>query len=234
MSYNSVDWATTTVAETGVRKMFFLDHTQVQYCKIKDRDKTILGLIYNDNLFVRKKAFLKEEMELAIKECREEYLDHEERSKIPTLLVKEQDSVSIWMEKNEYKSGIIGTSSSQQKVTATKASSSSSSSSSKSKNKLNRFSVRQLAQEMRSEQGVEIKTRRHKLKLYQRCFVGNEAVDWITKRTKLSREDAVTIGQKMIDKGIFHHVLDEHQFKDEELFYRFNEDEGKSIWNSSI
>ena len=213
--------------------MFFLDHTQVQYCKIKDQDKTLLGLIYNDNLFVRKKAFLKEEMELAIKECREEYLDHEERSKIPTLLVKEKDSVSIWMQNNDYKSGIIGTSSSNPKVTATKASSSSSSSS-KSKSKLNRFSVRQLAQEMRSEQGVEIKTRRHKLKLYQRCFVGNEAVDWITQRTKLSREDAVTIGQKMIDKGIFHHVVDEHQFKDEELFYRFNEDEGKSIWNSSI
>ena len=225
-----MDWATTTGVETGVRKMFFLDHTQVQYCKIKDQDKTLSGLIYKDNLFVRKKAFPKEEIEMAIKECREEYLDHEERSKIPTLLVKEKNSVGIWMQNNDYKSGIIGTSSSIQKDPATKTSSSSS----KSKNKLNRFSVRQLAQEMRSEQGVEIKTRRHKLKLYQRCFVGNEAVDWITKRTKLSREDAVTLGQKMIDKGIFHHVLDEHQFEDEELFYRFNEDEGKSIWNSSI
>ena len=230
MSYNSVDWATTTGVEIGVRKMFFLDHTQVQYCKIKDRDKTISGLIYNNNLFIKERAFPKEEMEMAIKECREEYLDHEERSQIPTLLVKEKDSVGIWMQNNKYKSGIIGASSSKQKVAATKTSSSSS----KSKNKLNRFSVRQLAKEMRSEQGVEIKTRRHKLKLYQRCFVGNEAVDWISKKTKLSREDAIVIGQKMIDKGLFHHVLDEHQFEDEELFYRFNEDEGKSIWNSSI
>lgn len=225
-----MDWTTTTGVEIGVRKMFFLDHTQVQYCKIKDRDKTISGLIYNNNLFIREKAFPKEEMEIAIKECREEYLDHEERCQIPTLLVKEKDSVGIWMQNNKYKSAIIDASISKQKVATTKTSSSSS----KSKNKLNRFSVRQLAQEMRSEQGVEIKTRRHKLKLYQRCFVGNEAVDWITKKTKLSREDAIVIGQKMIDKGIFHHVLDEHQFEDEELFYRFNEDEGKSIWNSSI
>ena len=67
-----------------------------------------------------------------------------------------------------------------------------------------------------------------------RLRLGNEAVDWISKKTKLSREDAVSLGQKMIDKGIFHHVLDEHQFKDEALFYRFSDDEGKSIWNSSM
>jgi len=211
--------------------MLFLDHTQVQYCKIKDRDKTISGLIYNNNLFIREKAFPKEEMELAIKECREEYLDHEERSQIPTLLVKEKDRVGIWMQNNEYKSDIIGFSSSKQKDSAPQ---SASSSNSKSKNNLNRISIRQLALKMRSEEGVEIKTRRYKLKLFKRCFLGSEAVDWIIAKTKISREDAVIIGQKMIDKGLFRHVVDEQEFKDGELFYRFNDDEGKSIWNSSI
>ncbi|MEM8672369.1 MAG: DEP domain-containing protein [Cyanobacteria bacterium P01_G01_bin.67] len=181
-------------------------------------------------MFIREKAFPKEEMEIAIKECREEYLDHEERSKIATLLVKEKDSIGIWMQNNEYKSDIVSTSKSNQQAPKTSVVSSSK----KSKANLNRISLRQLAQEMRSEQGVEIKTRRHKLKLYQRCFVGKEAVDWIATKTKLSREDAVHLGQKMIDKGIFHHVLDNHPFQDEELFYRFNADEGKSIWNSSI
>ena len=210
--------------------MLFLDHTQIQYCKIKNRDQTILGLIYNNNLFIREKAFPKEEMELAVKECREEYLDHEERSQIPTLLVKEKDGIGIWMQNNDYKSDIVSSSDNTPK----KVQSPAASSSRKSKSNLSRISLRQLAQEMRSEEGVEIKTRRHKLKLYQRCFVGTEAVDWLTAKTKLSREDAVNLGQKMIDKGLFHHVLDEHQFKDEPLFYRFNADEGKSIWNSSI
>lgn len=209
--------------------MLFLDYTQVQYCKIRDQDKTISGLIYNDNLFIRDKAFPKEEMELAIKECREEYLDHEERSQIATLLVKEKDRVGIWMQNNEYKSDIISISSNKQNAVGT----SSYSRSTKSKNSVNRISIRQLAQGMRSEKGVEIKTRRHKLKLFQRCFLGTEAVDWIVTKAKLSREDAVTLGQKMIEKGIFHHVLDEHKFKDEDLFYRFNDDEGKSIWNNS-
>ena len=209
--------------------MLFLKHTQVKYCKVQQQDKTLSGLIYNDNLFIREKSFPIEEMETAIKECREEYLDHVERTQIPTLLVKDSQSVGIWMQNNQYKSNIISTSSS-----ASPADPQSASASSKSKSSLNRISLRQLAMEMRSEKGVEIKTRRHKLKLYQRCFLGNEAVDWIAHQTKLSREDAVILGQKMIDKGLFHHVLDEHKFQDKELFYRFREDEGKSIWNSSI
>ncbi len=212
--------------------MLFLDHTQVQYCKIQDRDKTISGLIYNDNLFLQEKAFPREEMEAAIKECREEYLDHKERSKIATLLVKEKNSVGIWMQNNQYKSDIIETSIKDSAPPTFQ--SPPASSSKKSTSSSNRISIRQLAMAMRSEGGVDIKTRRYKLKLFQRCFLGNEAVDWMVKNAKISREDAVNLGQKMIEKGILHHVLDEHQFKDEDLFYRFNEDEGKSIWNSTL
>lgn len=208
--------------------MLFLDHTQVQYCKIQGGNKTLSGLIYNDNLFIREKAFPKEEMEAAIKECREEYLDHEERSQIATLLVKDKNSVGIWMQNNKYKSHIVAGS------TVASSSVAKSKSGGKSKITAQKISVRQLAQEMHSEKGVEIKTRRHKLKLYQRSFLGNEAVDWIVNKVKVSREDAIALGQKMIEKGIFQHVTEEYQFKDEPLFYRFNEDKGKSIWNSSV
>jgi hydroxymethylpyrimidine pyrophosphatase-like HAD family hydrolase len=209
--------------------MLFLDHTQVQYCKVQSGDQTLSGLIYNNNLFIREKAFPKEEIEAAIKECREEYLDHKERSQIATLLVKSKNSVGIWMQNNKYKPNIIPGSSEQ---TIAKPQSSSENSSLKSNGQ--RISIRQLAIEMHSEQGVEIKTRRHKLTLFQRCFLGNEAVDWIANKVKISREDAIALGQKMLDKGIFQHVTNEHQFKDEPLFYRFNEDRGKSIWNSSV
>jgi hypothetical protein len=209
--------------------MLFLDHTQVQYCKIQSGDQTLLGLIYNKNLFIREKAFPKEEMEAAIKECREEYLDHKERSQIATLLVKGKNSVGIWMQNNKYKSNIIA-GSSESPTTAKQ----SSSDNSPPKGNAQRISIRQLASQMHSEQGLEIKTRRYKLMLFQRCFLGNEAVDWIVNQVKVSREDAIALGQKMLDKGIFQHVTNEHQFKDEPLFYRFNEDQGKSIWNSSV
>lgn len=210
--------------------MLFLDHTQVQYCKIQSGDQTLPGLIYNNNLFIREKAFPKEEIEAAIKECREEYLDHEERSQIATLLVKGQNSVGIWMQNNKYKSSIIPGSSESPTTDAAQ----SSPDLAQSKGSAQRISIRQLAIEMHSEKGVEIKTRRYKLMLFQRCFLGNEAVDWIVKKVKVSREDAIALGQKMLDKGIFQHVTEEHPFKDESLFYRFNEDQGKSIWNSTV
>ena len=208
--------------------MLFLDHTQIKYCKLQGKDKTISGIIYNGSIFTRAKAFPKEDLEVAIKECREEYLDHEERSKIPTLLIKERSGVGIWMENKRYKKEdaleiLSGENTPKQD-----------SESSKSISDLNRVSIRQIASKMRSPEGVEIKTRRHKLKLYQRCFVGSEAVDWIVKLIKVSRADAVKIGQKMIEKNLVEHVTSDHSFKDENLFYRFNEDKGKSIWNSNI
>lgn len=208
--------------------MLFLDHTQVQYCKVKDKekDKLISGLIYNGYVFLKAKAFPKEELEAAIKECREEYLDHKERSQIATLLVKETSSVGIWMHDKKYTpedASITSQPDNEPNVI-----------SNPTKSNTNRISTRQLALEMRSPKGVEIKTRRQKLKLYQRCFLGNEAVDWMVQRVKVSRPDAVKLGQKMLEKGLIMHVLDEHPFKDEGLFYRFREDDGKSLWDSSI
>jgi len=202
--------------------MLFLDYTQVKYCKLQENDQDISGIIYNDSVFTRAKSFPKEELEAAIKECREEYLDHKERSQIPTLLVKGKNSVGIWMKSSRHKtSDTTPTSNSDsEKVQANSASS--------SNTDIGRISLRQLALEMRSPTGVEIKTRRYKIKLYQRCFLGNEAVDWISKKTKISRIDAIKLGQKMLDKGIFNHVTDQHQFKDESLFYRFQDDQGKS------
>ena len=208
--------------------MLLLNYEQVKYCQVKGNiqgeSKTASGLIYNNKVFIEAKSFSKDELEAAIKECREEYLDHEERSKIPTLLVKGKNNIGIWMEDKRYQPDGVPTS----ETTETKTERQSS-----SKN-LERISLRQLALQMRDKNGITIKARRHKLKLYHHCFLGNEAVDWIVEKLKISRTDAVKLGQKMIEKKIFHHIVDEHQFKDEPLFYRFYEDEKKNIWTDKI
>ena len=76
-----------------------------------------------------------------------------------------------------------------------------------------------LVARMRSAEGISIVDRRHLLTVYARCFVGREAVDWLT------RAEAVAVGQILVDRGIAHHVLAEHGFKDGGLFYRFRADE---------
>lgn len=63
-------------------------------------------------------------------------------------------------------------------------------------------------------------------KSYPKCFVGSEAVAQLVKEgIALDAEDAVRIGNMLLDAGVFHHVLDEHAFKNEKLFYRFISDE---------
>ena len=43
--------------------------------------------------------------------------------------------------------------------------------------------------------------------------------------TDVSRDEAVHLGQSLVERGIFHHVLDEHPFRDGNFFYRFYADE---------
>ncbi len=208
--------------------MLLLNYEQVKYCqvigKIGGQPQKTSGLIYNGRVFLEAKSFSKDELEIAIKECREEYLDHQERSQIPTLLVKGKNSIGIWMEDKRYQPD--GEPVSAVAETQEKTSSSSLN--------LDRISLKQLTLQMRGDNGLKIKTRRYKLKLYHHCFLGNEAVDWIVAQLKISRQAAIKLGQKMSDKKIFHHVLDEHQFKDEAIFYRFYEDEQKNIWTDKI
>ncbi|NEP00158.1 MAG: mechanosensitive ion channel [Symploca sp. SIO2E9] len=82
-----------------------------------------------------------------------------------------------------------------------------------------------LIAQMRGADGVEIKERRYGLKTFHKCFVGSEAVQWFMFTQKATQIAAVQIGQLLIERGIVHHVLDEHSFKNEFLFYRFYVDE---------
>lgn len=75
---------------------------------------------------------------------------------------------------------------------------------------------------------VEISDRKYGFpsKLYKDCFVGNEAVLVLLEEGMANDvEDAVRIGNIMLESGVFHHVQRAHAFKNEYLFYRFATDE---------
>ena len=82
-----------------------------------------------------------------------------------------------------------------------------------------------LVSQMRGTNGVSIRDRRFGLHVYPHCFVGTEAVNWLMQTQLASREEAVRLGQTLMEKGLLHHVTDEHFFKDDYLFYRFYADE---------
>ena len=81
---------------------------------------------------------------------------------------------------------------------------------------------------MRGKNGVSIANRRYGLKTYERVFLGSEAVSWLIQYEKATLAEAILIGKLMIEQNIIHHILDEHNFKNEPLFYRFYLDENDS------
>ncbi len=90
---------------------------------------------------------------------------------------------------------------------------------------LDRIDLVALEQAMRSRGGLAIEERTYLSKTYPRCFVGADAVDWLMRRCGIGLGAAETVGQRMLELGIFHHVLDEHGFVEGKFFYRFRADE---------
>ena len=75
---------------------------------------------------------------------------------------------------------------------------------------------------------LDIRDRKYGIppRTYPKCFVGSEAVEKMVELGIASHvEDAVRIGNMMLNAGVIHHVVDAHAFKNEHLFYRFLSDE---------
>uniref|UniRef100_A0AAY4ELA9 Phosphatidylinositol 3,4,5-trisphosphate-dependent Rac exchanger 1 protein n=1 Tax=Denticeps clupeoides TaxID=299321 RepID=A0AAY4ELA9_9TELE len=72
-----------------------------------------------------------------------------------------------------------------------------------------------------------IKDRRRKLSIVPKCFLGNEFVTWLLESGEISKaEEGINLGQALLENGIIHHVSDKHQFKNEQVLYRFRYDDG--------
>lgn len=98
-----------------------------------------------------------------------------------------------------------------------------------SKEKLASIDIESLVRAMQEPGGVEIKDRHHHMNLYPRCFVGSQAVEWLMQKQNCTREDAIQLGQLLVDRGIIHHVSDEQPFRDSYIFYRFYAEEQGAI-----
>ena len=84
--------------------------------------------------------------------------------------------------------------------------------------------VQELVTKMRGVGGLNVRDRRYRLKLFRNCFIGREAVDWLVENQRTTRENAVEIGQILMDRRVIQHVLDEQPFLDRHMFYRFMDD----------
>mmetsp|Transcript_4517 Transcript_4517/g.7721 ORF Transcript_4517/g.7721 Transcript_4517/m.7721 type:complete len:663 (-) Transcript_4517:129-2117(-) len=70
---------------------------------------------------------------------------------------------------------------------------------------------------------IEVGDHTYRLKKYENCFVGKDAVAQLVDAGLVeSRADAVEELNALTKAGLIHHVQREHEYKDENLFYRFS------------
>jgi Domain found in Dishevelled, Egl-10, and Pleckstrin (DEP) len=86
------------------------------------------------------------------------------------------------------------------------------------------WSIERFYSLIRSAGGFNVADRSYLGAAYPKCFVGSEAVDWMQAQGHTVNE-ALSMGQRLLDLSLAHHVLDQHPFKNEKLYYRFYRDE---------
>ncbi|GMN45256.1 hypothetical protein TIFTF001_014431 [Ficus carica] len=75
------------------------------------------------------------------------------------------------------------------------------------------------------KESIAVKDRFYKMRMFTKCFLGSEAVDFISEDQYLEREEAVEFGRKLSCQLFFQHVLGENQFEDGNHLYRFLDDD---------
>ncbi|OMO85744.1 hypothetical protein CCACVL1_10020 [Corchorus capsularis] len=68
---------------------------------------------------------------------------------------------------------------------------------------------------------IVVKDRFYKMRRCTNCFLGSEAVDFLSEDQYLEREEAVEFGRKLASELFFRHVFDENLFEDGNHLYRF-------------
>jgi Domain found in Dishevelled, Egl-10, and Pleckstrin (DEP) len=178
-----------------------LKSQDVSYCQLVrqfgNTSAIVSGVSYQGNLFVRGNSYPQQQRQSAITEMRRNYLDPEPA--IACLLVDDGNMVTIWYE-DRYITKIVEN----------------------ALDIVNYFDLAQLVQEMRSPQGVKIENRSQSFRLpYLRCFIGREAVDWISTRLSINRPQAVILGQRLIDDNWLKNLSNQQPFEDADIFYQF-------------
>lgn len=80
-----------------------------------------------------------------------------------------------------------------------------------------------------------IKNRKYHLRTYRSCIVGKELIDWLVKNKHCDTREAAIDGLKILQQhSLFHHVCDDHEIKDEMLFYRFRRDDDTYIEDKDL
>ncbi|KAL8692611.1 MAG: hypothetical protein Q9218_002398 [Villophora microphyllina] len=103
------------------------------------------------------------------------------------------------------------------------------------------MNIQTLAQVIQGEKGVRLMDRRWHLRLHYNCFIGFELTSWLLQnfRDVDTWEEAVDLGNELMNNGLFQHVQQRHNFRDGNYFYHIASEhlaarpESRSTWFGS-
>lgn len=162
----------------------------------------LLAIIYRHWLFIKGESFPFEQKEFAIKHTREKL----DAGQMCIIVIDAQKNYVVCYEDQELELLEHQTTGSDRRV----------------------GNLEKIIEAIRNDPNL-IKNNRHKLRIYPRSILGDEMVTWLCNHLGCSRQEAVQIGQQMMDQGWLHHTWDDHDFEDEPLLYRFYQDERFSL-----
>ncbi|ORY02057.1 hypothetical protein BCR34DRAFT_493449 [Clohesyomyces aquaticus] len=86
--------------------------------------------------------------------------------------------------------------------------------------------LKRLAEELQGERGIQMLDRRWHWRLHYNCFIGFDLTSWLQSNFKDidTRDEAVDLGNQLMEKGLFQHVQKRHQFRDGNFFYQIAAD----------
>jgi hypothetical protein len=82
--------------------------------------------------------------------------------------------------------------------------------------------LKKLAEDLQGERGIQMLDRRWHWRLHYNCFLGFDLTSWLLQNFKdiETRDDAVELGNQLMERGLFQHVQKKHQFRDGNFFYQ--------------
>ncbi|KAF2273506.1 uncharacterized protein EI97DRAFT_424044 [Westerdykella ornata] len=82
--------------------------------------------------------------------------------------------------------------------------------------------LKRLAEDLQGENGIPMLDRRWHWRLHYNCFLGFDLTSWLLSnfRDIETRDEAVDLGNQLMQKGLFQHVQKRHQFRDGNFFFQ--------------
>jgi hypothetical protein len=82
--------------------------------------------------------------------------------------------------------------------------------------------IKRLAEDLQGERGIPMLDRRWHWRLHYNCFLGSDLTSWLLSnfRDIETRDEAVDLGNQLMNKGLFQHVQKRHQFRDGQFFFQ--------------